>query len=109
MKSLKDICKQFGKKKCHPDVFKWSLSGEHREAEEISVLPTGDELDKLDEICKKCESSYIRGSKKECPYCDSIEVGITGASFVVGTLEEIQLECYNCALKFWISKSIYKP
>lgn len=109
MDGLMHLCTNWGFPGCYPDVSKLQYPKEHKEGKEISILPSGEELRKLDEICKKCESSHFKVSKKECPNCDSVEVGTTGASFIAGTINEIELECYKWGLKFWISKSIYKP
>ncbi len=48
-------CKNWGEPHCNTDVRKFKLASEHEEWEETEIYPMGEELRKLDEICKECE------------------------------------------------------
>lgn len=39
MKSLMDICINWGKEDCHPDIRKWRYAQEIKEGEEIPIRP----------------------------------------------------------------------
>lgn len=49
---LMHLCRNWGKKKCHPKVKKMKRLGK-KEDFELNLLE--DELNKLDEICYECE------------------------------------------------------
>lgn len=49
---LMHLCRNWGKKKCHPKVKKMKQLGK-KEDFELNLLE--DELNKLDEICYECE------------------------------------------------------
>lgn len=55
MKGLMFDCKNWGEPHCNTDVRKFKLASEHEEWEETEIYPMGEELRKLDEICKECE------------------------------------------------------
>lgn len=110
MESLKSICRNWGNKECHPDVSKWSSDIEIKEGEEPIIFPVGEELKKLDEICKKCKSRFFITDEGKCPLCDSLDVERTGGSHSAkGWATAYGFKCNECGEKFWIYKTDLKP
>lgn len=80
MEGLMFFCRNWGEGGCHPDISKFRYAKKLEESESIPLWPVGDELRKLDEICRKCEGRYFNISEKECPACSSrdfLKVGAT--------------------------------
>ena len=69
VKSLMHYCFNWGDEGCHPDVSKHKYPKKLKEGEEIPVWPVGEELEKLDGICKECEYRFFEIETNECPVC----------------------------------------
>lgn len=102
MEGLMFLCRNWGKEGCHPDTSKFRYAKKIEEGESIPLWPVGDELRKLDEICKKCEDRYLNISEKECPVCSSRDF----LEIVAAKIEDVNektkkadisfLECSQC-------------
>lgn len=102
MKSLMDVCRNFGEEDCHPDISKWKLASPIDEGEEIPVTPVKRETD---EICNNCISLSIR----ECPNCESTDIIVSsGVDFKEKgkKIEDLSFYCDNCKLNFIITRPI---
>jgi ribosomal protein L37E len=99
MKGLMFICKNWGEENCHSDISKFRYAKELEEGESIPLWPVGNELKKLDEICKRCESRYFNISKKECPVCGSSDfLKISGAKIenVNDKIKKVDVSFLTC-------------
>ena len=102
MKGLAQICGNWGAWKCHPDIRELKYS---TEGESLLKEPVGEELEKLDVICKKCKSSHFIVKEEMCPVCNSEDVEITGISHCIPGMEMTHgFRCNNknCEALFWI-------
>jgi Zn finger protein HypA/HybF involved in hydrogenase expression len=102
MEGLAQICGNWGTWKCHSDIreLKYSTEGESLLKEQV-----GEELEKLDVICKKCKSSHFIVKEEMCPACNSEDVEITGISHCIPGMEMTHgFRCNNknCEALFWI-------
>jgi hypothetical protein len=111
MERLGSICKNLRNKQCNPEVKYYYRAKPIEPGEEVLITEVGKELNKIDEICKKCEYSYFEVSEKICPICDSRKVGTAGSSSISRSQKKrIRLECYECRFsRFWISELHYRP
>jgi len=97
-------CKNAEKKGCHSLIVKHKKrfkSTENNDPEDpISLWHSDEESQKLDDICKKCESRFFHIKKKECPICESKDFKETkGFEFYDGDVkirEDSFLICKNC-------------
>jgi hypothetical protein len=67
MKSLMDICRNFGNEGCHIEINTPTPGHHSKTKEEIPICPEKKELDKM---CRNC----IVFSPKECPNCISTDI-----------------------------------
>ncbi len=106
MERLAHICGNWGTWGCHPYVREFKHLTERKS---IPLAQTGEELEKLDEICKKCKSSYFKVKEERCPICNSKDVEITGISHSIPGMEMthgFRCNTKNCEALFWIFKKI---
>ena len=71
MKYLMIFCTNRRGQGCPPEVAEQGYPKEIKNGEGIPLMPVGKEQDKLDEICKNCESRSIITEEQKCPICDS--------------------------------------
>jgi hypothetical protein len=72
-------------------------------------IPVGEELDRLNEICKNCDSRFIIVKTQACPYCDSKDVEKTGVSQDFHWMDMAhEFKCNECEEKFWIYEKSLK-
>lgn len=96
------ICGNWGTWGCHP-----VLRAFKHLAERKSIPPTltKEDLEEIDEICKKCKSSYFIVKEEECPICNGKDVEIAGISHSAPGMEMTHgFRCNNknCEALFWI-------
>ncbi len=103
MKYLMHFCSNWGGQGCDSDV------EEHRYAKEIKIggniplMPVGKEQDRLDEICKNCESRSLVMEEEKCPICDSVNVESTCISEGLSREDMIhRFKCNDCEETFEI-------
>jgi len=102
MARLAHICGNWGTWGCHPVVREFKHLTERKS---VPLAQTGEQLEKLDEICKKCKSSYFIVKEETCPICDSKDVEIAGISHSIPGMEMTHgFRCNNknCETLFWI-------
>jgi len=102
MKSLMDVCRNFGEEACHPDISKWRLPQKIGEGEGIPIRPVKKETDK---ICNNCKSLSI----KECLYCNSTDIKeIMGVEIKEdgSQISDLDITCENCGEEYTITKPI---
>jgi len=102
MERLAQICGNWGTWGCHPVVREFKHLTERKS---VPLAQTGEQLEKLDEICKKCKSSYFIVKEETCPICDSKDVEIAGISHRIPGMEMTHgFRCNNknCETLFWI-------
>ena len=105
MEGLMHICRSWGTEGCHPDVSDHRYPKEVKDGETIHIWPVGEELKRLDDICKKCDSRVLLVEEEKCPYCDSTDVESTGVSGEAqGWATDYTFRCINCDEIFWISE-----
>lgn len=80
MKDLMHFCTNWKGSGCNPEVEEQGYAKEIKNGEEIPLMPVGEEQDKLDEICKNCDSRSIITKEQKCPICDSENVEAPGIS-----------------------------
>jgi len=103
MKSLMRYCINWGKHK-HPKKLK--------NGEEIPLWPVGKELEKLNEICKKCDHRFFELEGKECAVCGSIQLSpypdlpkiLPTSIKIKGWAEKFFYKCDNCGTKLYSFK-----
>ncbi|GAF95277.1 unnamed protein product, partial [marine sediment metagenome] len=74
MKYLMHFCTNWKGQGCNPEVEEQGYAKEIKNGEEIPLMPVGEEQDKLDEICKNCDSRSIITEEQKCPICDSVNI-----------------------------------
>lgn len=102
MKSLMDVCRNWGAKGCHPDISKWKSVAEIEEGNEIPVRPN---RGKLNKICRNCKVLSL----KECPSCNSTYFFMKSGIEIKGKkkkIEELSFYCDNCKVNFIIIRQI---
>jgi len=65
MKTLMEVCQNWGAEGCRRDISKWKSIKEDREGIQLYPLK-----EKVDEICKNCSGLSL----KECPDCGSKDI-----------------------------------
>jgi len=96
MKSLLNICKNFGNERCHIEI-NTPTPGHHAKTEE--EIPMGPDKKELNKICRNCKNFY----PKKCPNCSSVDIRkhITGFEFKEKeTLANLSFICPNCGGEF---------
>lgn len=63
---------------------------------EIPLFPSGEDQEKLDQLCEKCEKRMFEIESPECPVCHgSIELAITSQG-EAGSMKIYQYRCSQC-------------
>ena len=70
MKGLMHICRNWGNNECHSEVGKWRYAKRLEGGEDIPIMSIGEGLERIDEICKQCETRFFETDTKRCPVCD---------------------------------------
>ncbi len=105
MEGLMHVCLLWGKRKCSQEAAHWRKSFELKDAESIPLQPVGKDLEKLDEICRKCESRLFQVHKEQCPVCDSEDVeAIGGSSHLRCYKPTYGYKCLKCGEVFRLLK-----
>lgn len=102
MKSLMEVCRNWGAEGCHSDISKWKSTVRVEERREILILSEREELNK---ICWYCKAL----SFKECLNCNSknffvkseIEVKEKGRK-----IENLSFYCDDCKAAFVITRPV---
>jgi hypothetical protein len=106
MAGIMILCQNWGNRGCNPNVAKHSRPSEVQNSESVPILPVGDELKKLDEICLKCSERFLIANRKECPYCEGHHIETTGGSHKAkGYALARGYKCLSCGGAFWIYES----
>jgi transcriptional regulator NrdR family protein len=110
MEGLMHLCTEWGTPGCHPEVSKLSIASEVKEGEDTPIWPVGEELRRLDNICKKCKERFFIADEEQCPYCDSRDVERTGGSHnIPGEAVAYGFRCNECNENFWINEKNLTP
>lgn len=96
MEGLMHICKYWGTENCYPDISNVKYAKEIEPGEDIPLWPVGDELRRLDEVCKKCDSRLFGIEKKECPVCGTKDIKWKGTKEIEYELGFIKGNFYRC-------------
>lgn len=108
MEDLMKICTHWGAADCNPDIREFYLK-ETKEGEGAPMRLVGEELKKLDEICKNCKKSIFFVEEPKCPVCDNHDVEKTGGTHdMPGLAKAHGFRCINCKAKFWIYETDLK-
>lgn len=101
LKGLMHICRNWGDNECHSEVGKWRYSKQLKDREDIPIMPIGEGLERIDEICKQCETRFFEIDTKRCPVCEGENfLEVTG--FVIldkkdkKNFENFYLKCTQC-------------
>ncbi|MGD8535982.1 MAG: hypothetical protein PVF66_09045 [Candidatus Aminicenantes bacterium] len=108
MERLAHICGNWGAWGCHPVVSEFKRLPKRKSSPSVQ---TREELEKLDEICKKCKSSYFIVKEETCPVCNSKDVEIAGISHSLPGMEMTHgFRCNNenCETLFWVHEKDLK-
>ena len=69
---LMDFCFKYQQNSCPVDQIKNARQPKETKEEEVpAIFPYGQEQEKLDRICEKCEHGLFEIDKFECPVCKS--------------------------------------
>jgi len=102
MKSLMDVCRNWGTEGCHPDISKWKSIAEIEEGEENITRPAKEELNN---VCRNCKAL----SFKECPNCGSTDIMQSMGVEIKGEGKKIAdffIDCNNCGNRSTVTKLI---
>jgi len=102
MKGLMDVCINWGKEGCHPDIRKWRYAQEIKEGEEIPIRPVKKETDK---ICNNCKSLFF----KKCPNCNSTDFIVKSGVDIKEKgkkIQDLSFSCKKCETNFIITRPI---
>jgi ribosomal protein L37E len=66
---LMDLCSKYQEAKCPVDAVKNARKAQELNGE-TPLFPSGDDQEKLDEICEKCEERMFEIETPECPVCN---------------------------------------
>ncbi len=96
MEGLMFICKKWGTAACDPRIMKLRYFQEKKPGEKIVIWPIGEELRKLDEICKNCDNRLFKFEEMECPLCKNKDIQLQGYKEVEFELGCIKGKFYKC-------------
>jgi hypothetical protein len=72
---LMDLCENYGEEnKCTLEIMNARKVKEIKPGEDIPIWPYGEQQEKLDQICEKCEHGHFEIDKIECPVCQSNQI-----------------------------------
>jgi len=107
MEGLMGICNYFASKNCYPDVRKFGSVQEKKPGRKLLKLPAGEELRKLDEICKKCAIRLFEIETKKCPVCENEDIilsSIVNIESQFGSMKGNLYRCNKCNTKLLSDK-----
>ncbi len=99
---LMHICQHWGNSDCHEAVKENAFISELSPGDSVPLMACGEDLKRLDEICKNCTNNAFSIEKPECPICGTvlIERGAWFKSFSSGPVkpsEEVFIyKCRKC-------------
>ena len=96
MEGLMCICTYFGSKNCHPDVRKFASVQEKKPGRKFLQLPVGEELRKLDEICKNCTIRLFEIEIKKCPVCENESIMLNSIVDIESQFGSMKGNVYRC-------------
>ncbi len=103
MKYLMHFCTNWKGEDCDPEVEEQGYAKEIKIGGNIPLMPVGEEQDRLDEICKNCESRSLVIEEEKCPICDSVNVESIGKSEGLSREDMIhRFKCNDCEETFKI-------
>ena len=103
MKYLMLFCSNWKGLGCNPEVEEQGNAKEIKIGEEIPLRAVGKEQDRLDEICKNCDSRSLVMEEEKCPICDSVNVEPIGISEGFSREDMIhRFKCHDCEETFEI-------
>ena len=62
-------CKYWGTDDCSPDIRHHKFAKEIKPGDDIPVWPVGEELKKLDEVCRECDFRLFEIEEERCLVC----------------------------------------
>lgn len=89
-------CKLWGTEKCSPDIRHLKFFKEKKPGEKIPLWPVGEELRKLDQICKKCEFRLFEIKEKKCLLCGNKDIQWERAKKIEYQFGFIEGNFYRC-------------
>lgn len=96
MQGLMCICTYFGSKNCHPEIRKFSSIREKKPGKKFHMLPVGEKVRKLDEICKKCAIRLFEIEEKKCPVCDNEDIKLSSIVDIHSQFGSLKGNLYTC-------------
>jgi len=108
---LWQCCKSFGKLKCETEIIKTLKLKHFEEGENISIWAAGSGQQRLNQICKHCNSAQFFIEKRECPVCRSNRIealGLKGVSYGSGSPSRTvyYYECLRCRRRLYALKEL---
>jgi len=107
MEGLLCICNYLGSKNCHPDIRKFRNIREIKPGKKFHMLPVGEKVKELDEICKKCKFRLFEIKIQKCPACDNVDIKLTSIIDIdsqFGSLKGNLYKCNKCNTKLLSDK-----
>jgi len=104
MKGIFTICKYWQGETCKDETLK-NLHREKAIKGKSFKWPDKDELNRLNEICLKCENLFPIKEQK-CPFCGNKDLQLLGSS-IVNTTTVYIYECAKCGNKLTSTKKFY--
>ncbi len=89
-------CKFWGTEKCSPDIRHLKFFKEKKSGEKIPLWPVGEELRKLDQICKKCDFRLFEIEKEKCLLCGNKDIQWLGSKKIEYQFGFIEGNFYRC-------------
>ena len=94
------LCRNMGAPGCHSSIAK--IIDPQDDVRETTLWPTGRELERYDERCRKCKVRYFQIEDRKCFLCeDSILVpsALSQIKYVTGT--EFLYQCPGCETRYF--------
>jgi len=100
---LMDYCSNYRSEKCQKEIVNARSFREIKNGD-IPLFPSGQEQEKLDKICEKCESRLFIISKYECPLCRGDRFEKIVEPIIVSDDDNVKaritfMECSDCKSK----------
>lgn len=90
---LMDLCFKYEQRKCSVDEVKNArVPGEAKE-NRMPMFPSGEEQERLDQVCEKCDARMFKINSPVCPVCQG---GIGPASMSGGNVDSWKIYQYRC-------------
>jgi len=95
------LCENKGSEKCDERVKDLELSKKTKPGKPIPEWSVGEELKKIDEICRGCKHSAFIIESRQCPVCESLNLSTSKITSVCsGPVKPSQCvyfyKCENC-------------